>query len=38
MTNRIINNNPMILAYYCYLWTCRERNYSFEFQHEQMAC
>jgi hypothetical protein len=36
MVNRIINNNPMTLAYYWYLWTCRERDYSLEFQPEQM--
>jgi hypothetical protein len=36
MANRIINNNPMILSYYWYLWTCRERDYSLGFQPEQM--
>ncbi len=36
MANRIINSNLMILAYYWYLWTYRERDYSLGFQPEQM--
>ncbi len=37
MANRIINNNPMILANYWYVWTCRERNYSIVVEPEQMT-
>jgi hypothetical protein len=37
MANNIINNNPVILSYYWYLWTCRNREYSVPYVGEQMT-
>jgi hypothetical protein len=36
MANNIINNNPMILGYYWYLWNCRDREYPVPYEAEQM--
>jgi len=37
MANTIIENNPLILSYYWYLWTCRDRQYSVPYVAEQMT-
>lgn len=37
MANTIIDNNPMVLAYYWYLWSCRDREYPSTYVAEQVT-
>lgn len=37
VANRIIDNNPIVLAYYWYMWTLRGRQYVPPYQSEQMT-